>query len=205
VSDVQPVDILWYLGALVLVLSALTARRLSLGAVLRSLLAWLVIGGIAWALIARRDQVEQLVTAAADRFGVGEQTVVGETVRIAMGPDGHFWARAVINGKQKRLLIDSGATITALSEDTAGMVGVEASESGFPVVLRTANGAIAAKRGTIERIEVGSLAMTDLGVVVSSAFGDVDVLGMNFLSRLGSWRVEGRTLILEPPAARNKS
>ena len=202
-SDVQPLDILWYVGALVLVLSALTARRLSIGAVLRSLIAWLIIGGIAWALIARRDQVEQFVAATADRFGVGEQTVVGETVRIAMGPDGHFWARAVINGKPKRLLIDSGATITALSEQTARMAGVPASEGGFPVVLRTANGAIAANRGTIERIEVGSLAMSDLGVVVSPAFGDVDVLGMNFLSRLGSWRVEGRTLILEPPSPRS--
>lgn len=37
-----------------------------------------------------------------------------------------------------------------------------------------------------------------LPVVVSPAFGDTDVLGMNFLSRLKSWRVEGDTLILEP-------
>ena len=40
--------------------------------------------------------------------------------------------------------------------------------------------------------------MRDLAVVVSPAFGDIDVLGMNFLSRLKSWRVEGQTLILTP-------
>jgi aspartyl protease family protein len=48
----------------------------------------------------------------------------------------------------------------------------------------------------VARAEVGDVATRELGVVVSPAFGDSDVLGMNFLSRLGSWRVEGRTLIL---------
>jgi aspartyl protease family protein len=35
-------------------------------------------------------------------------------------------------------------------------------------------------------------------VVVSPAFGDTDVLGMNFLSRLKSWRVEDGVLVLVP-------
>ena len=38
----------------------------------------------------------------------------------------------------------------------------------------------------------------DLKVVVSPAFGDMEVIGMNFLSKLASWRVEGRTLVLVP-------
>jgi aspartyl protease family protein len=119
-------------------------------------------------------------------------------VRISLSPDGHFWARAEINGRPKRLLIDSGATITALSEETARAAGVETNTDGFPMVIRTANGTIAAKGGTIELLKVGGLETRDVGVVVSPAFGDIDVIGMNFLSRLGSWRVEGRTLILEP-------
>ena len=41
----------------------------------------------------------------------------------------------------------------------------------------------------------------DLTVFVASNFGDLDVLGMNFLSRLKSWRVEGNVLILEPQPA----
>jgi aspartyl protease family protein len=34
--------------------------------------------------------------------------------------------------------------------------------------------------------------------VTSPGLGDLDVLGMNFLSKLQSWRVEGRTLVLVP-------
>ena len=44
----------------------------------------------------------------------------------------------------------------------------------------------------------GNVIARDLPVVVSPAFGDTDVLGMNFLSRLKSWRVEERTLVLTP-------
>ena len=192
------VSIVWLLGALVLAVSALTARRLSFGAVLRSLLGWLAIAGIAWLMIANRSQVEAFMTGIGERFGIGEQQVVGETVRITMSADGHFWARVNLNGFNKRMLVDSGATITALSVDTARNAGIEVGAGGFPVIINTANGSITAQRATVENLSVGSLDTQDLGVVVSPNFGETDVLGMNFLSRLGSWRVEGRTLILEP-------
>jgi aspartyl protease family protein len=60
--------------------------------------------------------------------------------------------------------------------------------------LRTSSAAACAVR----ELRLGDIAARDLGVVVSPAFGDTDVLGMNFLSKLKSWRVEGQTLILEP-------
>src|SRR3546814_12173135 len=46
---------------------------------------------------------------------------------------------------------------------------------------------------------LGGITARDLKVALSPALGDIDVLGMNFLSQLASWRVEGRTLILVPP------
>ena len=197
-NDAHGINVLWLLGGLVLAISALSVRRTSIGVLVRSLVSWAAIAGIAWVAIAHRDQVEQVVNEVAERFGIGQQTVDGETVRITMAPDGHFWARASINGVPKRLLVDSGATITALSPATARAAGVTTSKTAMPVVLTTANGRIGASRGTVKLLELGTLATRDLGVVVSPAFGDVDVLGMNFLSRLGSWRVEGSTLILEP-------
>ncbi len=191
---------LWGVGALVLGLSSLTARRLSFGAIIRSLLGWLVIGGVAWAVIVNQDRIAPVVASLGERIGVGAQSVSGDTVRITMSTDGHFWARVSLDGIERRMLVDSGATITALSADTAKAVGVKVG-GGLPVLINTANGSISAERATVERVMLGSLETQKLGVVVSSAFGDTNVLGMNFLSRLGSWRVEGRTLILEPKRA----
>ena len=194
------VSLLWGVGALVLVLSSLTARRLSFGAIIRSLLGWLVIGGVAWAVIVNQDRIAPVMASLGERIGVGAQSVSGDTVRITMSADGHFWARVSLDGIERRMLVDSGATITALSADTAKAVGLKVG-GGLPVLINTANGSISAERATVERVMLGSLETQNLGVVVSPAFGDTNVLGMNFLSRLGSWRVEGRTLILEPKRA----
>ena len=68
----------------------------------------------------------------------------------------------------------------------------------FPVELRTANGTIAAQTATVGTFKLGDVVARRLPVVVSPAFGDTDVLGMNFLSQLKSWRVEDGTLILVP-------
>jgi len=189
---------LWGIGALVLVVSALTARRLSLGEILRSALGWVAIIGIGWFAFANRDSIAPVLTDVGERLGIGGQSVVGDSVRITMSEDGHFWARVSLDGTERRMLVDSGATITALSANTARAVGLEVGEVGFPVLITTANGRIAARRATVDRVSLGTLDTRNLGVVVSPAFGDTDVLGMNYLSRLGSWRVEGRTLILEP-------
>ena len=96
------------------------------------------------------------------------------------------------------MLVDSGATVTALSAQTAAEAGIEVEDSPFPVVLRTANGTVKAQTGTIRELRFGTIVARELAVVVSPAFGDTDVIGMNFLSRLKSWWVEGQTLILEP-------
>jgi aspartyl protease family protein len=66
------------------------------------------------------------------------------------------------------------------------------------VVLQTANGLAPARTGSVEELRLGNIVARDLKVVVSPAFGDMEVIGMNFLSKLASWRVEGRTLILVP-------
>ncbi|UZK66930.1 retropepsin-like aspartic protease family protein [Sphingomonas sp. M1-B02] len=190
-------DMIWLVAVLVLAVSALTARRLSFGYVLRSLLSWAVIALVAFVAVANRHELGALFASASAKLGLDDQQVDGETVRIRMAPDGHFWARVTLNGVERRMLIDSGATITAISDRTAASADISAS-GGLPVMIETANGTVAARRGRIDELAIGPLKTSDLGVVVSSSFGELDVLGMNFLSRLHSWRVQGNVLILEP-------
>jgi aspartyl protease family protein len=114
-----------------------------------------------------------------------------------MAADGHFWADVDLDGVTRRMLIDSGATTTAISEATALEAKLK-DDSPFPVVLNTANGQITARTATASRIVIGSIIARDVPVVVSPAFGNTDVVGMNVLSRLRAWRVEGRTLVLTP-------
>jgi len=143
------------------------------------------------------------LSSITQRLGLDDQQVAGRELRVRMSPDGHFWVVASINGVKRRMLIDSGATVTAISDSTARAAGVDAGTGITPVVLRTANGMAPAQTGAIEELRVGNIVARNLRIVTSPGLGNIDVLGMNFLSRLESWRVEGRTLILVPHHPQN--
>ena len=132
------------------------------------------------------------------RLGLDDQQVVGKEVRVKMASDGHFWVRATINGVPRRMLIDSGATVTAISGDTADQARIESGTGLTPVILRTANGAAPAETGSIDELRIGNIVARNLKVVTSPGLGNLDVIGMNLLSQLKSWRVEGQTLVLVP-------
>jgi aspartyl protease family protein len=186
---------------LILPLSSLIARRIPLGRTIKMAAAWVAIFAAAMILISGRHQVGAVWARVTTATGGSDQSVVGGSVRIEKADDGHFWATARINGVKRRMLIDSGATDTAISSATAAAARLDLDQSPFAEILSTANGSVAARRSTIATLKVGSITASDLPVVVSPAFGDTDVLGMNFLSRLKGWQVEGDTLILQPQPA----
>jgi len=141
------------------------------------------------------------------KIGLDDQQIAGKELKVRMSPDGHFWVVASINGVKRRMLIDSGATVTAIASATAREARVETGTGITPVILRTANGAAPAQTGSVEELRVGNIVARNLRVVSAPGLGDLDVLGMNFLSKLESWRVEGRVLILVPhhPQPRSES
>ncbi|NUQ17119.1 MAG: TIGR02281 family clan AA aspartic protease [Sphingomonas sp.] len=131
-------------------------------------------------------------------LGLDNQQVSGNELRVKMAADGHFWVNASINGVKRRMLIDSGATVTAISDGTATSAGVTSGTNLAPVMLRTANGVAPARTGSIDELKVGNIVARNLKVVTAPGLGNLDVLGMNFLSKLQSWRVEDGTLVLVP-------
>lgn len=194
----QTAELTFAIGALILVLSSLFARRLAIGHALRMLLGWVAIFAVALVLYAYRAEFGAVwQRVSGDLFGQQAQ-IVGGTLRIPVSPDGHFWVTADVNGTPARFLIDSGATTVSLSETTAREASVEVDRSGFPVLINTANGQVEARRARIERLELGPIVARDMAAIVAPNFGETNVIGMNFLSSLDSWRVEGDALILVP-------
>src|SRR3954471_17104825 len=133
-----------------------------------------------------------------DKLGLDDQRVAGKELRVSMSPDGHFWVLASVNGVKTRMLVDSGATVTAVSEATARAARIDTGRGLTPVVLRTANGVAPAETGSVDELRAGNIVARNLKVVTAPGLGGLDVLGMNFLSQLQSWRVERQTLILVP-------
>jgi len=168
---------------------------------LRRLIQLAVWGGLLWLLavtLGERGRFDPALGRLSGLLDGGGQAVSGDVVRVKLSRDGHFWVRATLDGVPRRLLVDSGATVTALSADTARAAGLDVHRPAVPILLRTANGTVAADAARVATLRFGTITAHDLSVVVSPAFGDTDVLGMNFLSKLKSWRVEDGVLVLEP-------
>ena len=185
---------IYAVGIAVIVL--LLQRLPYVGRIIRFLFSFAILA-FAVFLLLQQAPYQPTLARLTETLGLNNQTVSGKELRVRMSPDGHFWVNAKINGVERRMLIDSGATVTALSTDTARASGVDTGMGLAPVVLRTANGATPAETGTVDELRVGNIVARDLKVVSAPGL-DLDVIGMNFLSELESWRVEGGTLILVP-------
>ena len=181
--------------AMMLVVSALMVRREPFAKLLTYGLAWIAIFGAGFILFTFRDNlgwVWQRVRAEA----TGEPVRQGKELRIPMAIDGHFWVEARVNGAPVKFLVDSGATMTTIDRDTASRTGVSVNPTASQIV-RTGNGFVRVARGRADELRVGTIERSDFAVHVTPS-DDLNVLGMNFLSTLDRWGVEGRWLVLVP-------
>ena len=183
----------YILMAMMLVLGSLMARREPAAKLATMALAWVTIFGAGFVLFTFRDNlawVGQRLKAEA----IGTPVEQGRETRIPMAIDGHFWVKATLNGKPVKFLVDSGATMTTVDRDTAVAAGVDVSPRRDEFV-RTGNGVIRVSSGRADQLVVGGIVRRDIGLQVADN-DDLNVLGMNYLSSLSRWGVEGRWLVL---------
>ena len=185
---------LFYILAIVLVASSLIGMRLPIAKVAKMALAWVAIFAAAFVLFSFRSEFASLGQRLRAE-ATGTPIVQGEEVRIPLADDGHFWAHGSVNGKRVSFLVDSGASVTTLSSETA--TAADVADAGPDAIVSTANGRVVMSRGRAGSIEIGSIERTDFPVFINDR-DQTNVLGMNFLSSLGSWRVEGNYLVLRP-------
>jgi aspartyl protease family protein len=195
VTNSLPLGGLYILMAVMLVLGTLMSRREPAARMATLALTWLLVFAAGFVLFTFRDDfgwVAQRLRAEA----IGTPVQQGRETRIPMAIDGHFWVEGRINGKKVNFLIDSGATMTTIDRETAIEAGVPVSLRPNQLV-RTGNGIIRVSTGSARELKVGGIRRTDLGVQVADN-DNLNVLGMNFLSSLSRWGVEGRWLVLVP-------
>jgi aspartyl protease family protein len=184
---------LYLLMAVMLVIGMLMTRREPAARMFTFGLAWVAVFALGFILFAFRDNlgwVAQRLSAEA----VGTPVTQGQETRIPMAIDGHFWVDARLNGRDVKFLVDSGATTTTVDRDTARLAGVEIS-SRRDQYVRTGNGVIRVASGRADELTIGGITRRDVALEIADN-DDLNVLGMNYLSSLRRWGVEGRWLVL---------
>lgn len=110
---------------------------------------------------------------------------------------GHYIAEAEINGTTIVVMVDTGATPVALSYEDAEKVGLRPRGLDFDIPVNTANGLVKAARVTLRRVEVDNVRVRDVdGMVLPEGAMRGSLLGMSFLGRLSSFKVENGVLYL---------
>jgi len=183
----------YILMAMMLVLGALMTRREPALRMIKIALAWVVIFAAGFILFTFRDNLDwvgQRLKAEA----VGTPVQQGVETRIPMAIDGHFWVSGEVNGRPVKFLVDSGATMTTIDRAEAEAAGVRISQRRDQYV-RTGNGIIRVSTGRADELQVGGITRRNVGLQIADN-DSLNVLGMNFLSSLSRWSVEGRWLVL---------
>ena len=183
----------YILMAMMLVIGSLMARREPLAKLAKMAVAWVVIFAAGFVIFTFRDDFgylgERLKAEA-----IGTPVTEGRLTRIPMAIDGHFWVHAKLNGRDVKFLVDSGATMTTIDRQTANEARVDVASRPDQYV-RTGNGMIRVSSARADELSVGDIVRHDVALQVADS-DDLNVLGMNYLSTLKRWGVEGRWLIL---------
>lgn len=106
-------------------------------------------------------------------------------VSLRADSDGHFRVEARVGGRIVPMLVDTGATVVALSFEDGEKLGLIRRGDYMDVRMSTANGVAGAKRVTLQDVRIGSVKVDDVAAVVMSPGAmDGSLLGMSFLGRL---------------------
>ena len=184
---------LYLLMAVMLVLGMLMTRRERAARMFTYGLAWVGVFASGFILFAFRDNLG-LVAQRLTSEALGTPVMQGQETRIPMAIDGHFWVDARLNGHDVKFLVDSGATTTTVDRQIAKQAGIPISERRDQYV-RTGNGIIRVASGVADELTVGGITRHQVALEIADN-DDLNVLGMNYLSSLRRWGVEGRWLVL---------
>jgi aspartyl protease family protein len=130
----------------------------------------------------------------ARQKGIAVPRPTSDSVTVTADQRGHFFVDPLLNGRSTRMVIDTGASVVALSYEDAERIGARLSPADFTVNMSTANGSVEGAPLRIKEIRLGELSVSDVeAVVLPKGRLEVSLLGMSFLRKLGSFNIsQGR-------------
>lgn len=117
---------------------------------------------------------------------------------IVRAPDGHFWAEAMVNGQPVRALVDTGASVVALTREDALRLGLELGPEDFDQWVGAAGGPARAARIQLAHVSVAGARVERVEAMVIEDGLPASLLGMSYLGRLSRIEATPAGLTLRP-------
>lgn len=136
--------------------------------------------------------------SGAHAGGAAPAPSFGNTVRLKAGAHGHFFTDAEVNGRRIQVMVDTGASVVALSHEDAQRAGIYVNPSDFKYQVATANGTARIALVDLDRVSIGNITVYDVRAAVGERGAlKTTLLGMSFLSKLKRTEMRQGELILE--------
>ncbi|MBS3929949.1 MAG: TIGR02281 family clan AA aspartic protease [Sphingomonadales bacterium] len=119
----------------------------------------------------------------------------GDALLLKRDDSGQFHLTASVNGGDVRFLVDTGADMVALTEDTAEELGLTVGE--MQPIMQTASGVGYAAPVVIDEMVVAGVTMTNIDAVVAQGLS-TNLLGQSVLGKLGSVNLQGDQMVIRP-------
>lgn len=118
-------------------------------------------------------------------------------VTLFAGRHGHFFADATVNGTHIDFLVDTGASLIALTELDAQRIGLRLNELDYRHRANTANGVVPVAIVKLDLVEIGGITVYNVDAAIHRGGGlDQSLLGMSLLGKLSSFRIDGTRLVM---------
>jgi aspartyl protease family protein len=122
----------------------------------------------------------------------------GRVVQLKAGAHGHFFSRIHVNGRAVQAMVDTGASIVALTFEDAQNAGVHIRDSDYTHRVSTANGFARVAMITLDSVAIEDIVVRDVRAAVAEP-GKMTktLLGMSFLGQLRRAEMSRGMLVLE--------
>ncbi len=120
----------------------------------------------------------------------------GENFTLKRESDGHFYADVSVDGQDTRMLIDTGASVVALTGDDASALGLSWDEAAIKPVAQGANGAVYGVHTVLPQLSVGGFEAQNVPAIIIPEGLFISLLGQSFLSTIGKVEIAGDNLVL---------
>jgi aspartyl protease family protein len=120
--------------------------------------------------------------APARLTGTPAARTAAQEIVLPVGLGGHFTSAGAINGRPVQFMVDTGATVVALSQSEAERIGLDW-RNAPQALTQTANGAVPVHRLSLSAVRVGEVEVNNVDAIVMPAQMPYVLLGNSFLGR----------------------
>jgi aspartyl protease family protein len=166
-------------------------------------IGWFMPSGNSDTIVMPADEAHpvQIITAAKPQAGFDSgksndiQQLLPDKITLNREMDGHFYADVDVNFGKVHFLIDTGASMVALTGDDARKMGLNWSADELQTIARGASGDVRGKQVIIDKMQIGNFQANNVPAAIIPEGLDVSLLGQTFLARVGSVNIQDDKMV----------